>query len=148
MKKLVVFFLLINVGFFLTSFNFQTKTYSLTVEVNQLRNSTGLVQFALNNEDGSIPDEYYKKYYKLLKGKIENDSSMVTFNHLPAGEYAVNILHDENQNGKIEKGWMLPIEGVGFSNFDKIGLGNKPNFKKASFRLNETKKINVKIIYL
>jgi len=147
MKKLVIIFALVNVGFLLTSFTFQAKTYSLTVEVNQLRNSTGVVQFALYNKDGSIPDEDYKKYYKILKSKIENGSSRVTFHQLPAGKYAVNIFHDENMNGKIEKGFILPEEGIGFSNYSKIGLGNKPNFKKASFVLNTDKKIVVKVIY-
>lgn len=147
MKKIVVLLVVINIGFLLTSFSFQAKTYSLTVEVNQLRNSTGVVQFALYNKDGSIPDEDYKKYYKILKGKIDNGSSRVTFHQLPAGKYAVNIFHDENMNGKIEKGFILPEEGIGFSNYSKIGLGNKPNFKKASFVLNTDKKIVVKVIY-
>ena len=148
MKKLVIIFALVNVGFLLTSFTFHAKTYSLTVEVNQLRNSIGLVQFALYNKDGSIPDEDYKKYYKILKNKIENGSSRVTFHQLPAGKYAVNIFHDENMDGKIEKGFILPEEGIGFSNYTKIGLGNKPNFKKASFVLNTDKKMAIKIIYL
>jgi uncharacterized protein (DUF2141 family) len=148
MKKLVALFVIIHVGFLLSSFTFQAKTYSLTVEVNQLRNSKGLVQFVLYNKDGTIPDEHYKKYYKLLKGKIENGSSTVTFNQLPAGKYAVNILHDENMDGKIDKGWVLPIEGIGFSNYTKIGIGNKPNFKKASFVLNDDKKMMINIIYL
>ena len=148
MKKLVALFVIIHVGFLLSSFTFQAKTYSLTVEVNQLRNSKGLVQFVLYNKDGTIPDEHYKKYYKLLKGKIENGSSTVTFNQLLAGKYAVNILHDENMDGKIDKGWVLPIEGIGFSNYTKIGIGNKPNFKKASFVLNDDKKMMINIIYL
>lgn len=147
MKKLAVLLVVINVGFLLTSFTFQAKTYSLTVEVNQLRNSTGVVQFALYNKDGSIPDEDYKKYYKILKSKIENGSSRVTFHQLPAGKYAVNILHDENMDGKIEKGWVLPTEGVGFSNFNKIGLGNKPCFSKACFDLETNKNISIKVIY-
>ena len=148
MKKLAVLVVIISVGPLLSSFIFQAKTYSLTVEVNQLRNSTGVVQFTLYNKDGSIPDEHYKKYYKLLKGKIENGSSTVTFNQLPAGKYAVNVLHDENMDGKIDKGWVLPTEGIGFSNYTKIGIGNKPNFKKASFVLNDDKKMMINIIYL
>jgi uncharacterized protein (DUF2141 family) len=83
-----------------------------------------------------------------LKGEIINGSSTITFKNIPSGKYAVNILHDENKNGKIDKGFILPIEGIGFSNFTKIGLGNKPNFKKASFEVKENKTITVKVIYM
>lgn len=55
---------------------------------------------------------------------------------------------DEDEDGEIDKGWVLPTEGIGFSNINKIGIGNKPNFKKAKFELSTTKKINVTVIYL
>jgi len=77
-----------------------------------------------------------------------NGSSTITFKNIPSGKYAINILHDENKNGKIDKGFILPIEGIGFSNFQSIGLTNRPNFSKASFELNENKTINVKVIYM
>jgi uncharacterized protein (DUF2141 family) len=64
------------------------------------------------------------------------------------GKYAVNILHDENENGEIDKGFILPIEGIGFSNFQSIGFSNRPSFSKASFDLNCDKKIAVKVIYM
>ena len=125
-----------------------TDTFSLTIEVNNLRNAKGIVQFALYNKDGSIPDENYKNYYKILKGKIVNASSTITFKNIPSGKYAVNILHDENKNGKIDKGFILPIEGIGFSNFQSIGFKNKPNFSKASFTVKENKSMSVKMIYM
>ena len=124
------------------------ETFSLTVEVKNLRNEKGVVQFALYNKEGSIPDEDYENYYKLVKGEIVNGSSTIAFKNIPSGKYAVNILHDENKNGKIDKGFILPIEGIGFSNFQSIGLTNRPNFSKASFELKENKTINVKMIYM
>ena len=148
MKQLLLFALVSISLLTLFSFNNQKgETYSLTVEVNGLQNSKGIVQFALYNKDGTIPDEDYKKCCKILKEKIQNGSSKVTFNNLPLGKYAVNILHDENENGEIDKGFILPIEGVGFSNYVSIGLTNRPNFSKASFELSSDKKIAVKVIY-
>ena len=124
------------------------ETFSLTVDVKNLRNEKGVVQFALYNKDDSIPDEDYENYYKIVKGEIVNGSSTITIENIPSGKYAVNILHDENKNGKIDKGFILPIEGIGFSNFRSIGLTNRPNFSKASFELKENKSINVKVIYM
>ena len=125
-----------------------TGICTLTVKVEKLQNSKGVVQFALYNKDGSIPDEDYKNYYRLEKAKIVNGKSDITFKNLPKGKYAVNILHDENNNSKIDKGLLLPKEGIGFSNYQTIGLRNRPNFSKASFELNADKTVEVKVIYM
>ena len=123
------------------------KGCNLSVKVTNLRNSTGNVQFALYNRADAFPDEQYKKQYKIVKGKIENRTSKVVFEDLPPGKYAVNILHDENKDGKIQKGIILPIEGIGFSNYTTIGLSNRPSFEKASFHLSVDKEINVVVVY-
>ena len=109
MKQLLLFALVSISLLTLSSFNNQKgETYSLTVEVKELQNSKGVVQFALFNKDGTIPDEDYKKCWKILKEKIQNGTSKVTFSNLPLGKYAVNILHDENENGEIDKGVIFP----------------------------------------
>lgn len=131
------------------SFEFKNeKTYSITVGVNNLRNINGVVQFTLYNKENSIPDEKFENYYRIVKNKVVNNSTTATFINLPPGKYAVNILHDENENGQIDKGFLLPIEGIGFSNFQSIGLTNRPNFSKASFELKEDRTINIKVIYM
>ena len=142
----IVLILLLSATSFITAE--KAAGYSLTVEVNELRNSTGTVLFALYNREDAFPDEHYSKYLKKLKGQIVNGSASVTFENLPAGKYAVNILHDENNDGKIKKGLIMPKEGIGFSNFQSIGFSNRPSFAKASFNLNGATKIKVKIIYM
>lgn len=123
------------------------KGITLTVGVSDLRNSKGNVVFALYNRVDAFPDEQYKKYYKILRGKIANYSSVVIFKDLPSGEYAVNILHDENNDGKIKKKFIKPVEGIGFSNFQSIGFSNRPTFEKASFNLRKSTTICVTILY-
>lgn len=135
--------------FIFSSFSIEPDpTFSLTIKVEQLRNSKGIVQFALYNKEGSIPDESFKKCFKILKAEIADSSSTITFHDIPTGKYAINIFHDENKNGKIDKGFILPIEGIGFSNYQVIGLSNRPDFEKASFILNCNKMLMVKMIYL
>ena len=149
MKATIFIILTVGLCFFLCSFSGnRAETYTLTVKVEKLQNSKGVVQFALYNKDGSIPDEDYRNYYRLEKAKIGNGKAEITFKNLPKGKYAVNILHDENNNGKIDKGLILPKEGIGFSNYSSIGLTNRPNFKKASFDLFQDKEIKVKVIYM
>lgn len=149
MKRLLLILKSLLVIILLSSFSIQKQeSCSLTIEVSELRNSKGTVQFALYNREDAFPDEHYKKYFKKLTGKIVNGASIVTFKNLPEGKYAVNVLHDENDDGKIKRGIILPKEGIGFSNFQSIGISNRPTFSKASFSVLGDKKIKVKIIYL
>ncbi|MBN2747779.1 MAG: DUF2141 domain-containing protein [Bacteroidales bacterium] len=149
MNKIIKILTPLFVIILLSSFSIQKQeTCSLTIEVSELRNSKGTVLFALYNREDALPDEHYKKFYKKLIGKIVNGASSVTFDNLPEGKYAVNILHDEDNDGKIKKGIVLPKEGIGFSNYKSIGIFNKPNFLKASFDLLKDKKIEIKIIYM
>ena len=132
------------------SFTLQKKeeTFSLTVTVKDLRNSKGVVQFAIYNKEGSIPDEKYKKYYKKDSVAINDQTATITFSDLPKGKYAINILHDENKNGKIDKKFILPKEGIGFSNYESIGMRNRPKFSKASFELSTNTTKVIKVIYM
>jgi uncharacterized protein (DUF2141 family) len=149
MKTIIIIFKSLLVIVLFSSFNNQKEEKcTLTVEVKDLRNSNGSVLFALYNREDAFPDEHYKKYFKKLTGKIVNGESSLTFKNLPAGKYAVNILHDENNDGKIKKGLILPKEGIGFSNYQTIGFSNRPTFVKASFNVQSDKKIRVNIIYL
>ena len=125
-----------------------SDTATLTVHVDKLRNANGLVQFALYNREDTLPDEHFEKFYKIAVAPIENRAASIVFEDLPPGVYAVNILHDENENGQIDRRFLLPKEGIGFSNYESIGITNKPTFSKASFELKGDKDIVVKVIYL
>lgn len=144
--------ILLAIGTLLLMTSFQSvpveNTFSLIIKVEGLRNSEGVVQFALYNRDDTIPDENFKQYYKMGTSNIDDGSATFTFSDLPSGRYAINILHDENENGKIDKGLFLPKEGIGFSNYESINLMNRPKFSKASFELNNDITKLIKIIYM
>lgn len=120
---------------------------SLTINVEGLRNSRGVVQYVLYDQEGSLPDQKFKKYHQIRTSSISNGKSSTTFAELTPGTYAISVLHDEDKNGKIEMGLLLPKEGIGFSNFKTIGLSNRPNFSKASFVLVKDSTIVVNMIY-
>lgn len=143
MKKIISSILLVLVF----NYSHAQESYSITVKVSDLRNSIGDVLFLLYNKEGSIPDLKLKNYYKKEIGIIFKNSATIKFNNLPKGNYAIFVLHDENKNGKIDKKFVLPIEGVGFSNFENINLSNRPNFSKAGFMINENLSKNIKVIY-
>ena len=150
MKKTLVRVMVLLTVLCLISFAYAAtdEICSLTVKVNGLRSSKGVVQFMVYNKDGTIPDEECKNYYQKQTGKIDEGAAYTVFDNLPKGRYAVNVLHDENMNGKIDKGFILPIEGLGFTNYSEVGLANRPNFLKASFDLTSNTTKSIKIIYL
>jgi uncharacterized protein (DUF2141 family) len=149
MKKLTQLIALIIATVLFQSFINQSEdTHSLTVEVYDLRNSDGVIQYLLYNKEGSIPDKKLEKFHKKLSSKIANGTSSITFDNLPFGKYAVGVFHDENKNGEIDKGFIKPLEGIGYSNYESIGLSNKPKYSRASFELKEDKTVNIKVIYL
>ena len=147
MKSTIFFITLLLAGFLSLSFS-TNDTHSLTINVNSLRNSKGVVLFLLYNEDGTIPDKDRSKYYKKLSTNITSKTATITFDSLPQGKYAVNIIHDENNNGVIDMGYFLPKEGIGFSNFKKLNIMNRPSFSKASFELDTDTSLDVKTIYM
>jgi len=153
MNKIIQKIVILLAVFTMLSFDRYTdeETYSLIVKAEGFRNYKGEVIFALYNKEGSIPDEKYEKYFKKGVSQIDKDSTATfTFTNLPEGSYAVNVLHDEDKNGKIDKKFLLPIpkEGIGFSNYESIGLSNRPKFSKASFEVNSNLTKVIKLIYM
>jgi len=136
---------LLTLSLFATVLAVQATT--LTVVATGLKNSQGEVQFSLYNKDGTIPDKELNRYYKMQRVSIVNREAKAVFKDLPKGRYAVNMYHDENKNYKIDKGFFMPEEGVGLSNYKTINFLHLPNFKKASFPLEDNKEIQIKIIY-
>ena len=58
----------------------------------------------------------------------------IHFTGLPAGEWAVAVIHDANGNAKLDTLMGIPREGFGFSNNPSIGFG-APSFAAARFTL-------------
>ncbi len=58
------------------------------------------------------------------------------FGQVPAGTYAIALVHDENSNGKLDKRLIMPSEGFGFSRDAPVRLG-PPSFGEAAFAVRE-----------
>jgi uncharacterized protein (DUF2141 family) len=55
---------------------------------------------------------------------------------VPAGRYAVMVMHDENDNGKLDSNALgIPTEAYGFSN--NVRVMRKPTFDETAFELGE-----------
>jgi uncharacterized protein (DUF2141 family) len=119
----------------------------LSVDAKGFENGKGHAIVMLYNRPGSIPDKSLSHYYRRTRVAIHDGSAHATFTNLPAGNYAVSLFHDANDNGKLDKGMIFPVEGVGLSRFDSLNPFNPPSFEKASFTLDKNSKIAVRLLH-
>jgi uncharacterized protein (DUF2141 family) len=109
------------------------ERFPLTVRVSQLENDKGRVAVALFASADDFPDQTRALSGQLTR--IQKGSASVTFPDLLPGRYAVAVLHDENENSKMDFNFLgMPLEGYGFSNGASAPFG-PPSFDDAAFRL-------------
>ncbi len=70
------------------------------------------------------------------------------FTQLPKGQYAIIVIHDENDNGRLdENSFGVPTEGYGFGN-DARGLLSAPSFDAAAVTIADTDiSASIRLIY-
>lgn len=107
-----------------------TPTAALTVTVNNVRSAEGQVRVAVYTKDNWLGQEPLARLWTPAKGE-----SVTAKFALAPGEYAVAVLHDLNDNGRMDYRLLrLPKEPFGFSNGAKPKLG-PPDFEDAAFAL-------------
>jgi uncharacterized protein (DUF2141 family) len=121
--------------------------YDLKVVIDGVSSSTGSVLIGLYDSD-----EHFQVAIKAsAKVGLLNDRARlvgismraiagmqsVVFTNLEPGRYAVIVIHDENDNGKLDTNFFgVPTEGFGFSNNAEGFLG-PPSFKEAAVTLDQ-----------
>ena len=105
----------------------------IKVTVTNLRSNKGHVLISLFKDGVGYPDKP-EKAFKRVKVTIANKNASTLFEGLPAGTYAIAILHDENDDTKMNTNMLgLPKEGYGFSN-NVMGAFGPPPYSRASFK--------------
>ncbi len=104
---------------------------SIFVEVSGLRNSNGYLLLALFNSQDGFPDNRENAFRK-FRLKAEQGTMKINIVDLPPGSYAFGIVHDENDNQKLDKGLFgIPKEGFCFSR-QAMGTAGPPSFQAAA----------------
>ena len=122
---------------------------TLRVHADGLRNAKGVVGVLLFRTAQGWPEDVGKSFRHEADGiAFHARATTVTVNGLPAGDYAVVALHDENRNMKLDRnvlGW--PKEGFGFSNNSRVGFG-PPSFRQSLVHVAcPATEITVQIVY-
>ena len=126
---------------------FALLSQTLKVSITGLRNNKGFVIMGFYNNDKAFEDE--TPLFTKLESKASTVNHVLTLNYtgIKPGTYGIVLLDDENNNNKMDFGWILPEEGYGFSNYWHTSL-TKPKVAKFSFTItNENKSVEIKVKY-
>jgi uncharacterized protein (DUF2141 family) len=104
---------------------------SLIIQVTGFRNSKGVLGAELFTSSVGWPEDVDKSY-RHEHFPIQGDHATARFDHLPPGKYGVVVLHDENENRKLDRNLLqVPKEGFGFANNPHVLL-TAPPIEKAT----------------
>jgi uncharacterized protein (DUF2141 family) len=116
----------------------------LTVLVEGVNDQDGNIGVLVFNSDKGWPDD---RVVALRDVVVPAHSGTVTVEipNLPAGDYAVALIHDVNKNHKLDKNWMgKPTEQWGMSNNPHATI-KTPSFSTARFSLQHDMELHVKM---
>ena len=100
---------------------------TIEVTVKNIKAVKGTIRVGLfNSESSFLKDAIDGRIVKVTASEVT-----VTFENLKPGEYAVSVVHDENENGELDKNMMgIPKEGFAFGN-NATGMFGPPDVSKA-----------------
>jgi len=107
---------------------------ALDVSVEKLRSAKGVLRVCLTFDPKNFPacvDDA-----RAITRTVPAGERSIRFEGLPYGGYAMAIIHDENDNAKLDTFMGIPREGFGFSRNPAIGFG-APRFAAARFDIDE-----------
>ena len=104
----------------------------LDVQVDNLRSAKGMIRICLTADPANFPacvDDA-----NALTRSIPASVHTTSFGGLPQRGYAIAVIHDENNNAKLDTIAGIPREGYGFSRNAAVRFG-PPHFSAARLML-------------
>lgn len=126
----------------------QNTGATLEVVVPQVRNAQGGLGCQLFAGAEGFPNKGARAL-QVVMSPIANGAARCRFQPVPAGSYAVAVVHDENGNQKLDSNFLgVPIEGYGVSN-NKTYAMSEPRWDESRFDLaaGETRQLTIQLRY-
>ena len=117
---------------------------SLEIHVNNIKSKKGSIQFGLFTTEA----DYLKNPVEKKVVKSTGKDVTVVFENLQPGDYALSVIHDENENGALDSNALgIPKEGFAFGN-NALGSFGPPPFEKAKITITDVDvKQDIKLKY-
>jgi uncharacterized protein (DUF2141 family) len=130
------FFLLISLFFALETLG-QSNQTSLQVSISGASSDAGSIRILVFSKPSGFPDQV-KQAVRSISLPPKSGKASFKLTDLPAGTYAIGVIHDLDNNGKLSTNAVgYPTEKFGFSKNPKVYFG-PPSFEKAAFVLGKT----------
>jgi uncharacterized protein (DUF2141 family) len=121
---------------------------SVDVTFTGLRSQKGMVRGCLTRNPEYFP--HCEKDAASFKASVApGPDAHLRFTSVPSGDYALTVLHDENENFRADMMLGMPREGFGFSENPRIRFG-PPKFDTARFHVGSgviAKKVAMKYFF-
>jgi uncharacterized protein (DUF2141 family) len=125
---------------------FPKNTYTITVKITNFKSSKGKCNVTLFNTANGFPAKAEQAFQNKTTTIIDN-AVVLKFENIPNGTYAIAVMHDENDNKKMDTNFLgIPKEGYGISN-NKYPIMSAPFFDDAKFVVSDDKYIIIKMKY-
>lgn len=116
--------------------------HELTLNVNNIKSIKGNLLVAVYDKE-----EHYNansNWVAAKQVKVAGTTMSLDFADLPAGNYAIKLFQDENENNQIDMGANgIPIELYGFSN--NGGSYGPPSFDEAKVMIDKATDIEIQL---
>ncbi len=123
----LLLFLVINSGLL------NAQTASIEVNVTNIKSKKGFIRVGLFTNE----KDFLKNAAEGKVVRISGEEVTVVFENLKAGDYALSVIHDENENGELDSNTFgIPKEGFAFGN-NSMGTFGPPSFDKAKVEVRE-----------
>jgi uncharacterized protein (DUF2141 family) len=109
----------------------ESSRIDVTIAPVRVKDGGDLIVALYSDEDSWLELE---RAFGVQTVPADSETVRVVFEDIPPGEYALQVIHDKNQNGKFDMRWFpypKPKEGAGVSN-DHVRKG-KPHHHEALF---------------
>ncbi|WP_375339526.1 DUF2141 domain-containing protein [Sphingomonas fuzhouensis] len=119
----------------------------LDIGIDQLRSAKGMIRLCLTADPDNFPQCVDDA--RALTRSVPAGQHGIRLDGLPHGNYAAAVIHDENNNAKLDTLAGIPREGFGFSRNPVIRFG-PPRFSAARFTVDsvaETQQIRMRYIF-
>ena len=116
---------------------------SLTLTVDQVPDTKAKIYVGFYEANNDFPKPGKHAFRRIIEPNATS-AVTVTFLDVPAGEYALAVYQDTDNNDRLETGMFgIPKEPFGLSTNLKAGLFNMPTFKKCKVTVKEGTRLTV-----
>lgn len=133
------------ISFLLVLFTLNAQAFELLV--TGLRNNEGQVRCSVFKSEEGFPSNPENAILK-ISVRPENNEALFVFKDLVEGDYAMALLHDEDENGEMRTNFIgLPREGWAVSNNAPPRMFGAPSFESALKSWERDERATVKMRY-